>query len=155
MRNYQLVNYARASRDGIQRRLMFARLYLDHSLPYGNEWVNVILNNKQLPVRASVQAKNDLVEKLLDQALATYLVVAVNNNQGQKCLIAIDVTCDPTKEKSELNTIQGKREDGDPSKFNRSQNLPSVRKQLGINKHIVLVLNHKQLPEEEVIVNKL
>lgn len=139
----------------LQRRLMLARLYLDQKLPYGNDWVDLILNNKQLPARASAQAKNDLVEKLLDQALATDLVVAVNNNQGQKCIIAIDVTCDPTKEKSKLNTIQGKREDGDPSKFNRNHNLPSVRKQLGINKHIVLVLNHKQLPEEEIIVNEL
>ncbi len=81
--------------------------------------------------------------------------MAVKNNHGQECVIAIDVTCDPTKEKSKLSTIQGKREDEDPSKFNRNKNLPSVRKELGIDKHIVLVLNHKHLPNPEVIVNEL
>lgn len=139
----------------LQRRLMFARMYVDQELSYANDWIDRVLTNKQLPERASTQAKKDLVEKLLDQALATDLLVAVNNNQGQKCVIAIDVTCNPTKEKSKLNTIQGKREDGDLGKFNRNQNLPTVRKQLGIDKHIVLVLNHQHLPTAEEIVNQL
>lgn len=33
----------------LQRRLIFARMYLDQQIPYANDWVEQILSNKSLP----------------------------------------------------------------------------------------------------------
>lgn len=87
--------------------------------------------------------------------MATDVLIAVKTNQGKDCLIAVDVTANSTKEQQKLNTIQGKREDGDPTRFNRNQNLPEVIKQLGIQKHGILVLNYFQLPSHEQLLNEI
>jgi len=139
----------------LQRRLAMGRLFIANDLPYAQEWIDRILSGKVLPPSASDEAKAELTARLLDYVLATDILVSLKNNAGREYLIAIDVTCDRTKETEKLNCIQGKREDGDPARFNRNANLPVVRKALGIDKHLVLVVDHENLPEHETLLNEL
>lgn len=87
--------------------------------------------------------------------MATDVILGIRDNLGRENLISVDVTSDPAKFKGKLNTIQGRREDGEPTKFNRSKNLPAVRKQLGIDKHLVLVINPNHPPDRQVLLSEL
>jgi hypothetical protein len=139
----------------LQLRLNSARLHVDKYFPFANAWIDLITSNKRLPENASATAKTGLSRKMLDLVLATDVTLTIKDNQGIDHQICVDVTADPVKESGKYNTIQGKREDGDPGKFNRNQNLPAVRKALGFDKHLVLVINPNIPPETEKLLAEL
>lgn len=141
--------------DKLQLRLQSARLHIDKYFPFANEWLDLILADKSLPERSSQQAKIALTHKLLDLVLATDLVIALKDNQGRTQEIAVDVTADPQKEQEKFNTIQGRRKDRDPTRFNRNRNIPEIRDSLGINKHLVLVVNPNSPPTYERLLAEL
>lgn len=138
----------------LQARLTSARFHLHKYVIYGNEWIDLILSNQKLP-EADPQAQHFLSEKLLDLVLATDELLVVKDNQGAEHLIAVDVTADPGKEGGKHNAIQGKRKDGDPRGFNRNANLPLVRKELGIDKHLVVTINHLKPPSYETVIGEI
>lgn len=152
---YPLEQVVAAFNDKLQLRLHSARLHVDKFFPFANEWLDLILSNQSLPERSSQQSKIELTNKLLDLVLATDLVVTLKDNRGQNHVIAIDVTADPQKEQEKLNTIQGRRKDRDPIKFNRNRNIPEIRGSLGINKHLVLVVNPNSPPTYERLLAEL
>lgn len=139
----------------LQRRMADGRLFIANELPFAQDWIDRILSGKVLPAGSSEEAKAELKRKLLDYVLATDVIVSLRSNAGREYQIAIDVTCDPSKETEKLNRIQGRREDGDPGGFNRNTNLPTVRKALGIDKHLILIVKHDNLPSNEVLLNEL
>lgn len=141
--------------EKLQSRLTSGRLYLNQDFPYANEWIDSVLSHKALPTNISIKAKAELREKLLDAVLATDVMVALRDNNGKSHLISIDVTCDIKQEKAKLNVIQGKRKDNALDKYNPNQNIPQVRKELGIDKHLVLLLNSSNLPDYEVLLDEL
>lgn len=152
---YSLEQVVAAFNDKLQLRLHSARLHVDKFFPFANDWLDLILSNQRLPERSSQQSKIELTNKLLDLVLATDLVVTLKDNQGQNHVIAVDVTADPQKEQEKLNTIQGRRKDLDPIKFNRNRNIPEIRESLGINKHLVLTLNPNCPPTYERLLAEL
>jgi hypothetical protein len=141
--------------DRLQLRFNAARLHIDKFLPVANDWIDRIVSQKPLPKNSSLPVKQELTQKLLDLVLATDLTVKLKDNQGKDRLISIDVTANPDKQVEKLNTIQGKRADGDPKKFNRNRNLPAVREQMGIDKHLVLVINPNNPPSYEQLLAEL
>ncbi len=153
--DYSLEQVVIAFNNKLQLRLHSARLHVDKFFPFANDWLDLILNDRSLPERSSQQSKIELTHKLLDLVLATDLVVALKDNRGRTQEIAIDVTADPQKEQEKLNTIQGRRKDRDPNKFNRNRNIPEIRESLGINKHLVLVVNPNSPPTYERLLAEL
>ena len=153
--DYPLEQLVISFNDKLQLRLHSARLHIDKFFPFANEWLDLILAGKSLPERSSQQTKIELVQKLLDLVLATDLIVELKDSRGRKCAIAIDVTADPQKEQEKLNTIGGRRKDHDPTKFNRNRNIPEIRESLGIDKHLVLVLNPNYPPSYEQLLAEL
>lgn len=153
--DYPLEQVVIAFDQKLQLRLHSARLHIDKHFSFANDWLDLILADKSLPERSSQQTKTEIAHKLLDLVLATDLIVELKDNRGQKCAIAIDVTADPQKEQEKLNTIQGRRKDRDPTKFNRNRNIPEIREGLGIDKHLVLVLNPNHPPSYEQLLAEL
>lgn len=153
--DYPLERVVIAFNDQLQLRLHSARLHIDKYFPFANEWLDLILAGRSLPERSSQQSKIELTHKLLDLVLATDLIVALKDNHGQERSIAIDITADPQKEQEKLNTIGGRRKDRDPTKFNRNRNIPEIRESLGIDKHLVLVLNPNYPPSYEQLLAEL
>jgi len=139
----------------LQLRLQAARIHIDRYVPYGNQWIDLILSGEGLPRGTTEQKKIELCNKLLDTVVATDLFVKLKDHQGQERLIAIDVTADPDKVKGKLNTIQGRRADGDPKRLNRNRNLPEMRDRLGIDKHFVLAINEINPPTDEKLLAEL
>lgn len=153
--DYPLEQVVIAFDQKLQLRLHSARLHIDKHFSFVNDWLDLILADKSLPERSSQQTKTEIAHKLLDLVLATDLIVELKDNRGQKCAIAIDVTADPQKEQEKLNTIQGRRKDRDPTKFNRNRNIPEIREGLRIDKHLVLVLNPNHPPNYEQLLAEL
>jgi hypothetical protein len=83
--------------------------------------------------------------------------VKVRDNGGILKIIAVDVTVNPKEEEEKLGRIQGKPEPDDAVGYNRNANLPSVRKELGIDKHLVLTLNsdRQKLPSYEKLLTEI
>lgn len=152
---YPLERVVIAFDNKLQLRLHSARLHIDKHFPFANEWLDLILAGRSLPERSSQQTKIELTHKLLDLVLATDLIVTLKDRRGQERSIAIDVTADPQKEPEKLNTIGGRRKDRDPTKFNRNRNIPEIRETLGIDKHLVLVLNPNYPPSYEQLLAEL
>lgn len=153
--DYTLEQVVIAFDDKLQLRLHSARLHIDKYFSFANDWLDLILADKSLPERSSQQSKIALTHKLLDLVLATDLVIALKDNQGRTQEIAIDVTADPQKEQEKLTTIGGRRKDRDPTRFNRNRNIPEIRESLGINKHLVLVVNPNSPPTYERLLAEL
>jgi hypothetical protein len=151
---YSLEQVVRLLNEKLHHLFIISRPYLDEYFPYGNEWIDAILKNRSLN-DIDPKVKSKLVEKLLDNVLSTDLLISINDNNGKSQLIAIDVTCDPTKKESKLNAIQGRREDGDTFRFNANRNISEVRKNLGINKHFVLLVDNKNLPSRALLLEEL
>lgn len=145
----------------LQHRFISARKYLEVEISYANEWIEHILQGKHLPkpapseVAAHQASRKQLAAKILDYGLATDLILVAKTNSGKECKIAVDITANPEKETTKLITIQGRKENETGAEFNRNQNLPAVRRQLGIDKHLVLVINDRNPPAYDRLLDKL
>lgn len=135
-------------------KLSHARPHLSSKFPFANEWIDDILSQTGR-VGGTPQEKAGLATLLLDTAMATDAIVVLRDNQTKQQVIAVDVTCNPTLEERKLNIIRGQRDERDFPGFNQNQNLPVARKDLGIHKHLILVLNPKQPPQPEQLLNAL
>lgn len=144
-----------------QHNLTWARLYIERrpemqSYPFVNDWIDSTIKSQDYPGRIDEQFKAQVKETLLDTAFSTDLIVKVNDNRGKSQIIAIDVTVKPPDKESKLRKVRGQREDGDSTKkFNPNCNYPKLRTMLGINKHIVLVMDAKQYPSYETLLTEI
>ena len=138
-----------------------SRMYLEQRedlkpYPLVNDWIDGILNEQQLPAKTDQDFKQALKGNLLDLCLATDVLVTVNNTKGESQLIAIDVTTNPNAIDTKLRVIQGKRKDGDPKKkFNPNKNVIPLRKKLGIDQHLILVVNPKNYPSYKTLLREI
>jgi hypothetical protein len=144
-----------------QHNLTWARMYLEQRpeikpYPYVNDWIDRVLDGQKFSEPVSNDFKETVKENLLDTAFSSDLFVQVNDNKGQPQKIAIDVTVKQTDQESKLRKIRGQREDGNASKkFNPNQNYPILRKRLGVDKHMVLVLDAKFYPSYETLLKEI
>jgi hypothetical protein len=153
---YSTVSLVRLLEKELSHRLTNARMFIYGSIPQGDEWLNEILSGKA-PAIFSEFDKEELSAYLLDRVVATDILVKVRDNSSIIKTIAIDVTVNQKEEEEKLGRIQGKPEPDDAVGYNRNANLPSVRKELGIDKHLVLVLNsdRQKLPSYEKLLSEI
>lgn len=132
-----------------------AERFVKDDYPSAGEWFDKILNRRTLPlIREDIKEK--LTNRLLDLVIATDAVVKVRGNDGIEKKIAVDVTANYTKEQEKVDKIRGSS--GPLSRpVNHNQNLPQVRKALGIEKHIILVMNNMtdNLPSFEKLLTEI
>ncbi|MCY7286070.1 MAG: hypothetical protein LH679_22130 [Cyanobacteria bacterium CAN_BIN43] len=132
-----------------------AERFVKDDYPSASEWFDKILNRRSLPlIREDIKEK--LTNRLLDLVIATDAVVKIRGNDGIERKIAIDVTANFTKEQEKVDKIRGIS--GSLSRpVNHNQNLPQVREALGIEKHIILVMNNMtdNLPSFEKLLTEI
>ena len=130
------------------------RLYGDY--PEGNEWIDTILLAGNQPAIPS-KTKDEFVLYLLDTVVSTDCLIEVDSNSGHTQRIAVDVTTDAREETAKINRIQGRPEKSDRSGENRNINYGSVRKALGIDQHLILILNRDKrlLPSYDKLLSEL
>ena len=118
--------------------------------------IDEILSGKT-PVNFTENNQAELSAYLMDRVVATDAIVKARDNSGVLKTIAVDVTVNPKEEEEKLGRIQGRREPDDAIGYNRNTNLPSVRKELGIDKHLVLTLNsdRQKLPSYEKLLSEI
>jgi hypothetical protein len=153
---YPLEGFVRLLESELSHRFKNGRLYIYKDLPEGDIWINTILSGKNIE-SIGTQNRQDLSEYLMDKVVATDIIVELRDNNTQINRISIDVTIDPAKQEDKLGRVRGKPEKNDPPGYNQNSNLPSVRKKLGIDKHLVLVLNsdRQKLPSYEYLLTEL
>lgn len=138
----------------LQPRLNSARPYLEEKYPAANAWLDrIIFDGGRL--NAPPDEKAGLVALLFDRVMATDAILKLRDNGGQQHLIAVDVTIDPALEGKKLSTIRGLRDGRDPPGFNRNQQLPQTLKDLGIGKHLAVILNPDNPPSREALLNQV
>jgi hypothetical protein len=140
----------------LPHRLTNARMFIYGNIPLGDEWIDEILSGKT-PVNFTEKDQEELSAYLLDRVVATDALVKARDNGGIIKTIAVDVTVNPKEEEEKLGRIQGNPEPDDAIGYNRNTNLPSVRKELGIDKHLVLVLSsdRQKLPSYEKLLSEI
>lgn len=140
----------------LPKRLENGRAYIYVDLPQGDEWISTILSGR-IPSEFSEQDRQNLSEYLLDKVLGTDTLVEIRDNTNTLRKVAVDVTVDPKEEEEKLAKIQGRPEKKDRQNSDRNVNIPPARKILGIDKHLILVLNRdkKRLPSYSYLLNQL
>ena len=138
----------------IPERFKLARMNIDLDYPYGNQWIDRILEGRSLQISEKVKA--EFTDKLLDLALATDAVVKGKNVEGKEIRVAVDVTWNKSKKNEKVQKIRGNskpQKDG----IEINKNIPKVRKQLGLDKHVVVLLENRtdQLPSPEKLFSEI
>lgn len=151
----KLENVVRLFEEKLPYKFAKAERFVRDDYPSASEWFNKILNQRALPsIREDIKEK--LTNRLLDLVIATDAVVKVRGNDGIERKIAVDVTANFTKEQEKVDKIRGIS--GSIKRLvNHNQNLPEVRKALGIEKHIILILNNMtdKLPSFEKLLAEI
>jgi hypothetical protein len=152
-KQYELEKFVKLLSSQLEYKLIRARPFLRIKFAFSDEWLEALNSNRRIPV--SSEEKNSFANELLDLCIATDLVVDLRDNSGEKQTIAIDVATNPDSESKKLATIRGQADPNDKPGFNRNQNVPAVRKALGLNKHLILVVNPDNPPNQEQLLNEL
>lgn len=151
----KLEDVVRLFEEKLPYKFAKAERYIREDYPSVSEWFHNILNQKALPpIREDIKEK--LTNRLLDLVIATDAVIKVRGNDGIERKIAVDVTANFNREQEKVDKIRGIS--GSIKKpVNHNQNLPEVREALGIEKHIVLIMNNMtdQLPSFEKLLAEI
>jgi hypothetical protein len=138
----------------LNQRLNWARPEINKHFIDGDKWLDQAINNQDI-TGVSEQVKNDFINKLADLVMATDLVVQLKNSAGKKVKIAVDVTSNKKELEDKLKKVKGYPTNNMVSKANK--NIPEVRSELGIDKHLILLLNRTKtlLPSREALLNSI
>jgi hypothetical protein len=138
----------------LNQRLNWARPEINKLFIDGDKWLSQAINNQNI-TGVSAQVKNDFINKLADLVMATDLVVQLKNSAGKNVKIAVDVTSNDKELEDKLRKIRGYPTKNMVSKANK--NIPEVRMELGIDKHLILLLNRTKtlLPSHATLLNAI
>jgi hypothetical protein len=132
-----------------------AAMVYSPNLQREREYIESILQGRSPNI--PIGRKESIKDGLLDYAVATDVCIKLKDASGKDIMIAIDVTGNPAEEQEKIDRVRGLPEIDDPSGFNRNENLPFTRKELGIDRHLVLVVksNRALLPTETQLLGEL
>jgi hypothetical protein len=152
------VNFVKSLDLYLSGRLQFAIEFGDKEFPQAPEWLKDIRADR-LPVDLQdSESLGQWTKFLADRVLAMDSIVQINNDDGKPVVIGIDVTVNTQRQvlDKKLAKIQGNKTN-DREEFNQNKNIPRVRKEYGVDKHIVLVLpsESSQLPSFEQVLDRL
>lgn len=138
----------------LNQKLNWARPEINKTFIDSEKWLEQAINNQTI-TGVSEQVKNDFINKLADLVMATDLVVQLKNSDGKNIKIAVDVTSNDKELEDKLRKIKGYPTKNMVSKANK--NIPEVRLELGIDKHLILLLNRTKtlLPSHETLLNTI
>lgn len=138
----------------LNQKLNWTRTEINKIFIDSDKWIAQAIDNKPL-TEVSDQVKNDFINKLADLVMATDLVVQLKNSAGENIKIAIDVTSNDKELEDKLRKIKGYPTKNMVSKANK--NIPEVRSELGIDKHLILLLNRTKtlLPSQEALFDTI
>lgn len=151
----KLEDIVRLFEEKLPYKFAKAERYIREDYPSVSEWFHNILNQKALPpIREDIKEK--VTNRLLDLVIATDAVVKVRANDGIERKIAVDVTANFNRKQEKVDKIRGISGSLKKS-VNHNQNLPEVREALGIEKHIILIMNNMtdQLPSFEKLLAEI
>lgn len=140
--NWKFKNIIRKLNEDLNFRLEACRENIYLKYPQGDAWIDSVLLINQEP-RISQEDKQKFCRDLLDRVVAIDAIIELKVND-QTIKIAVDVTTDGRKEDSKVQKVKGLREKEYRSKVNPNKNIPKVRKWLGIDKHLVLVVTYSR-----------
>ncbi len=138
----------------LNQRLNSARASIEEYFVDGERWIDCVVNNQPL-TGLSGQVKSEFANRLADLVMGTDLVVKVKNSIGQDIQVAIDVTSNDLAIDKKLKKVKGQSTSEVFSKGNK--NIPEVRAELGIDKHLILLMNRTKtlLPSHEALLNAI
>lgn len=151
----KLEDVVRLFEEKLPYKFAKAERFVREDYPNASEWFHNILDQKALPpIREDIKEK--LTNRLLDLVIATDAVIKVRGNDGIERKIAVDVTANFNREQEKVDKIRGISGSLKGS-VNHNQNLSEVREALGIEKHIVLVMNNMtdKLPSFEKLLAEI
>ena len=139
----------------LSQRLDLAMTNVYAELPEAPGWLELVLARRSPGI--TEQQTQEFIDYLLDRVLATDEIIAVKNNQGQTVTIAVDVTTNAVEERKKLNKVRGLPESTQRDQGDRNKNIPSVRRRLGIDKHLILVINNEaeKLPSYDKLLREI
>ena len=155
-KEYSLEKVVNLLNSQVQLRLGRARLYMERAFPDGNQWIDQIISKKKVD-SIPAETRKLFTAYLLDRVAATDSLIEMRTNQGRVQRIAVDVTVNPDEEQAKLDRIRGKPDKEDRPGSNRNLNLPNVRRELAIDKHIVVLLNsdRQMLPSYDYLLSEI
>ena len=140
--------------EKLNQRLNYARTSIHNYFIDGQEWIEKTLNRQSLPY-ISEKVKNDFANRLADLAIGTDLVLKLKDTSGRAIQIAVDVTSNDMEVDNKLRKVRGYALPNSSSKINK--NIPIVRAELGIDKHLVILLERTpgRLPSDEKLLEEI
>jgi hypothetical protein len=153
--NYKLESLVRLLDEQLQLRLNLAMLDVHPEIPNAPDYLENIRAKRSIEINP--KERKEFSKYLLDRVVAADEIVEVKNNRGQNTKIAVDVTTNYSEEEEKLNKVRGLPERPEYKGSNANKNIPFVRKQLGIDKHLILVLNNEidKLPSYEKLLGDI
>lgn len=151
---FRMEDIIRLFDDQLNYRLNRARVFIAKEYVDANEWINRVIEKKPLPF-INERVKIEFSKRLADLTIGTDTVLQLKNNQGENVIIAVDVTTNDSEVQDKLSKIRG--HSSNHTKNNKNENIPFVRNVLGIDKHIVLLLDRtkNKLPSYEKLLDEI
>lgn len=139
----------------LPKRLDNALMFIDGSIPDGKELAESLLRRPDLILPAAEDQQ--LSRYVLDKAIATDILLQFKNQSGRYVRLAVDVTSDTSAKQLKLDRIKGFPSPKDKMGTNRNFDFSKARDALGIDKHLILVLNSKsvRLPSHEKLLREI
>lgn len=137
-------------------RLRNATIDIGEFFPSGETWINQAISTKTEP-NIPPRLKTQFNSFLMDYAASTDVMIVLPDASGKSIKIAVDITVNPNQEDSKICKIRGLPDQRDRDGENRNQNIGRVRKALGIDKHLVVLLDSERdkLPSHRYLLTRL
>lgn len=149
---FELEKTVRLFDEKLNHRLSWARTSIHKYFPDGEDWIDRTLHRRAIP-NISAQLKHEFANRLADLVIGIDLVLQVKNTGGNTVQIAVDVTSNDREVDNKLRKVRGFSLPSSASKANK--NIPLVREELGIDKHLVVLLERTpgRLPSTEKLLD--
>lgn len=151
-RPFEMESTIRLFNEKLNQKLNRARVFIHKDFDNGEDWIDRTIHRRSIP-NLNSEVKTEFINRLADLVIGTDAVVQVKNTKGTNVKIAVDVTSNDEQADSKLKKVRGYSVSNQVSKANK--NIPVVREELGISKHLILVLNNStdQLPNAEKLLD--
>ena len=135
-------------------RLNRARKFIGEDFVNGVEWIDNVIKKQSLP-EISEKVKIDFSNRLADLVMGTDTVLQLKDSQGKDVKIAVDVTTNAPEVPDKLKKIRGYS--SHESEHNKNENIPAVRSALGVDKHLIILLERtkNELPSHEKLLDAI
>lgn len=121
-----------------QRRLSSIRANINNDYPQGTQWLNAAISGMQLDLEPNV--KQRFQDYLLERALNTDALLQITTAEKDQLTLAIEIHQSEDEERGPIYS-----------------NIELIRKLLGIDKHLILILDSElnQMPKHSLLLERI